>query len=40
MSKALGQGEANAKLEGQIACIKYTIFCFNVICWVSLKLIK
>lgn len=30
-----GQGEAGDKLAGQIACIKYTVFCFNIVCWVS-----
>lgn len=26
-----------AKLEDHISCIKYSIFCFNIIGWVSLK---
>lgn len=25
------------KLVNQIACIKYTLFCFNIITWVSEK---
>lgn len=28
-------GESAAKLANQIACIKYTLFCFNIIAWVS-----
>uniref|UniRef100_A0A1L8DJV0 Tetraspanin n=2 Tax=Nyssomyia neivai TaxID=330878 RepID=A0A1L8DJV0_9DIPT len=31
--KGRGQGENAAKLENQIACIKYTIFCFNICAW-------
>lgn len=30
--KGDGQGET-AKLEKNIACIKYTVFCFNIIAW-------
>lgn len=30
-----GQGESVAKLEKSIGCIKYTLFCFNVVAWVS-----
>lgn len=30
-----GQGSGVGKLESQIYCIKYTLFCFNVILWVS-----
>lgn len=30
-----GQGESAAKLEKSIGCIKYTLFCFNVVAWVS-----
>lgn len=36
--KLMGQDEGTAKLEKNIACIKYTIFCFNIIAWVSLTL--
>ncbi|KAL4709334.1 hypothetical protein ACJJTC_007066 [Scirpophaga incertulas] len=28
-----GQGPAVGKLESQIYCIKYTLFCFNVVLW-------
>lgn len=34
--KGQGQGENAAKLEKNIACIKYTIFCFNVVAWVRM----
>lgn len=30
-----GKGSGVGKLESQIYCIKYTLFCFNVILWVS-----
>lgn len=33
--KGAGAGEGTAKLDGQIACIKYTLFCFNIMSWVS-----
>lgn len=33
--KGDGQGESVAKLEKSIGCIKYTLFCFNVVAWVS-----
>lgn len=33
--KGDGQGESAAKLEKSIGCIKYTLFCFNVVAWVS-----
>lgn len=34
--KGDGQGAVQAaKLENQISCIKYSIFCFNIIAWVS-----
>lgn len=29
------KSEVNAKLESNISCIKYTLFCFNVVAWVS-----
>lgn len=37
---AKGEGELKgettaAKLANQIACIKYTLFCFNIVAWVS-----
>jgi hypothetical protein len=35
MAKGEGKGESAAKLANQIACIKYTIFCFNIVAWVS-----
>lgn len=31
--KGDGQGESVAKLEKSIGCIKYTLFCFNVVAW-------
>lgn len=33
--KGDGRGEGTAKLDGQIACIKYTLFCFNIMSWVG-----
>lgn len=33
--KGDGQGDSTAKLEKNIACIKYSLFCFNIIAWVS-----
>lgn len=33
--KGDGAGEGTAKLDGQIACIKYTLFCFNIMSWVG-----
>jgi len=37
--KGDGQGEKSAeKLANQIACIKYTVFCFNVVAWVSFSM--
>ena len=33
--KGAGQGESSSKLDGQIACIKYTLFCFNIMSWVG-----
>lgn len=30
-----GKGPGVGKLEAQIYCIKYTLFCFNVVLWVS-----
>lgn len=34
--KVNGQGANMAKLENQISCIKYSLFCFNIIAWVCL----
>ena len=33
--KGDGAGEGTAKLDGQIACLKYTLFCFNIMSWVG-----
>ena len=33
--KGDGHGETSEKLEKNISCIKYSLFCFNVIAWVS-----
>lgn len=33
--KGDGKGEGSSKLDGQIACIKYTLFCFNIMSWVG-----
>lgn len=33
MVKGDVRGESAAKLANQIACIKYTLFCFNIIAW-------
>lgn len=30
------RGESAARLARNIACIKYTLFCFNIVAWVSL----
>lgn len=30
------RGENAAKLARNIACVKYTLFCFNIVAWVSL----
>lgn len=32
--KADRESETSDKLEKQISCIKYSLFCFNVIAWV------
>lgn len=29
------RGEGAAKLARNIACVKYTLFCFNIVAWVS-----
>lgn len=29
------RGESAARLARNIACIKYTLFCFNIVAWVS-----
>lgn len=31
----MGRREGAEVLVNQIACIKYTLFCFNVVTWVS-----
>lgn len=31
----MGRREGAEVLVNQIACIKYTLFCFNVVSWVS-----
>lgn len=33
-----GKGPGVGKLESQIYCIKYTLFCFNVVLWVCTEL--
>lgn len=35
--KGDGQGSGVGKLESQIYCMKYTLFCFNIVLWVSLR---
>lgn len=30
-----GEGKGSEKLTDNIACIKYTVFCFNIVAWVS-----
>lgn len=35
-----GEGKGSEKLTDNIACIKYTVFCFNIVAWVSHCLIK
>lgn len=35
-----GRGPGVGKLESQIYCIKYTLFCFNVVLWVSIAQIE
>lgn len=35
-----GSGPAVGKLESNIYCIKYTLFCFNVVLWVSIAQIE
>lgn len=34
--KVNGQGATMAKLENQISCVKYSLFCFNIIAWVRI----
>lgn len=29
------RGESAARLARNIACVKYTLFCFNIVAWVS-----
>lgn len=29
------RGESAARLARNIACIKYTLFCFNIVAWVK-----
>lgn len=31
------RGESAARLARNIACVKYTLFCFNIVAWVSGK---
>ncbi|XP_052873323.1 tetraspanin-2A [Anopheles cruzii] len=33
MARGEGKGESVARLSNQIACIKYTLFCFNIVAW-------
>lgn len=35
MRKADSRGESAARLARNIACVKYTLFCFNIVAWVS-----
>lgn len=35
MARGEGKGESVAKLANQIAAIKYTLFSFNIVAWVS-----
>lgn len=30
-----GEGKGSEKLTDNIACVKYTVFCFNIVAWVS-----
>lgn len=32
--KVDSRGESAAKLARNIACVKYTLFCFNIVAWV------
>ncbi|XP_049289291.1 tetraspanin-2A [Anopheles funestus] len=34
MARGEGKGESVARLSNQIACIKYTLFCFNIVAWI------
>lgn len=36
MMKNDTRGESAARLARNIACVKYTLFCFNIVAWVSL----
>ena len=36
MGKIDSRGESAARLARNIACVKYTLFCFNIVAWVSL----
>lgn len=35
MRKVDSRGESAARLARNIACVKYTLFCFNIVAWVS-----
>lgn len=37
MARGEGKGESVAKLANQIAAIKYTLFSFNIVAWVSFE---
>lgn len=34
-TKIDSRGESAARLARNIACVKYTLFCFNIVAWVS-----